>query len=91
MSWEWTCHPFGPPVPVCAADNDLVWVGRAANYAAKLTSMQSATPTWITADVYDRMNDSLKTQNGQAVWQPRPWTQMNNQQVYCSTWYWHIR
>lgn len=72
-------------------DNDLVWVGRAANYAAKLTSMQSDTPTWITEAVYRRMHDSLKTQNGQAVWQPRSWTQMNNHQVYCSTWYWHIR
>ena len=72
-------------------DNDLVWVGRAANYAAKLTSMQSDTPTWITAAVYSRMHRSLKTQNGQAVWQPRPWTQMNNQQVYCSSWYWYIR
>lgn len=72
-------------------DNDLVWVGRAANYAAKLTSMQSDTPTWITAAVYNRMNNSLKIQNGQAVWQPRQWTQMNNQQVYCSTWYWRIR
>lgn len=72
-------------------DNDLVWVGRAANYAAKLTSLPSATPTWITAAVYKRMQDSLKTQNGQDVWQPRTWTQMNNHQVYCSTWYWHIR
>lgn len=71
-------------------DNDLVWVGRAANYAAKLTSMPSDTPTWITADVYNRMNDSLKTQNGQAVWQPRPWALMNNRPVYCSTWYWGI-
>jgi class 3 adenylate cyclase len=71
-------------------DNDLVWVGRAANYAAKLTSLPSDTPTWITADVYDRMRDSLKTYNGQAVWQPRLWTPMNNQRIYCSSWYWAI-
>jgi len=72
-------------------DNDLVWVGRAANYAAKLTTLPSDTPTWITAAVYNRMHDSLKTQNGQAVWQLRSWTPMNNHPIYCSSWYWHLR
>lgn len=67
-------------------DNDLVWVGRAANYAAKLTSLTSDTPTWITADVFNRMQDSLKAYSGKELWQPRLWSQMNNQRIYCSTW-----
>jgi len=71
-------------------DNDLVWVGRAANYAAKLTSLSSSTPTWITADVFNTMADSVKFYEGKAVWQPRTWTQMDNHSVYCSSWYWGI-
>ncbi len=71
-------------------DNDLVWVGRAANYAAKLTSLSSDTPTWITADVFNTMADAVKFYDGQAVWQPRTWTQMNDHSVYCSSWYWNI-
>lgn len=80
--------------PICAArtgvrgDNDLVWVGRAANYAAKLTSLPSDTPTWITADVFNTIHSSLKIFEGKAVWQPKTWTQMNNHSVYCSNWYW---
>ena len=34
--------------------NDLVWVGRAANYAAKLSS-RLAPATQITSDVYDQL------------------------------------
>lgn len=44
--------------------NDLVWVGPAANYAAKLTELDSAYPTWITHRVYDRITDSVKTSSG---------------------------
>jgi hypothetical protein len=47
--------------------NDLVWVGRAANHAAKLSSLREDNfATWITADVYDKMNDSSK-QGGKPV------------------------
>jgi hypothetical protein len=35
--------------------NDLVWVGRAANYAAKLTALPPAYPTYITKEVYDAL------------------------------------
>ena len=42
--------------------NDLVWVGRAANYAAKLCSMPGGNPypSVITADVYKVMDRSVK-------------------------------
>lgn len=70
-------------------DNDLVWIGRAANYAAKLTNI-SGKPVWITKAVYDNMNDEVKFTDGQAMWEKRLWSEMNNMEVYCSTWYWRI-
>lgn len=70
-------------------DNDLVWIGRAANYAAKLTS-ESGIPTWITKAVYDNMNDEVKLNNGQNMWQRSYWTSMNNMEIYSSTYWWSI-
>ncbi len=34
-------------------DNDLVWVGHAANYAAKLCGLNGKYATYITGDVFD--------------------------------------
>ncbi|WP_242122216.1 adenylate/guanylate cyclase domain-containing protein [Sphingomonas lacusdianchii] len=72
--------------------NDLVWVGRAANYAAKLSNESSATPTWITADVYDRLSDTAKYGGNprQDMWTPHIWSSMDNQLVYKSNWHWSI-
>ena len=70
-------------------DNDLVWIGRAANYAAKLTN-ESGKPTWITKAVYDSMNDDVKFHNGQDMWQKAYWTSMNNMEVYSSMYWWRI-
>lgn len=65
--------------------NDIVWIGRAANYAAKLTSL-SDKPIWITKDVYDMIADEVKihSQTKNDMWTPRRWTSMNNMQIYCS-------
>lgn len=38
-------------------DNDLVWVGKAANYAAKLTNLPRHYPTRITEEVYFNMTE----------------------------------
>ena len=70
-------------------DNDLVWVGRAANYAAKLTSLSDET-TWITQDVYDRLNDSRKYFDGKPMWTEHNWTQMNNMTVYSTNYWWRV-
>lgn len=70
-------------------DNDLVWIGRAANYAAKLTN-ESGKPTWITKTVYDSMKDEVKFHNGQDMWQKAYWTSMNNMEVFSSTYWWRI-
>ena len=65
--------------------NDLVWIGRAANYAAKLTSLSGRT-IWITQAIYDNMDSEVKIHNGtkQNMWEPRSWTAMNNMQIYCT-------
>jgi len=70
--------------------NDLVWVGRAANYAAKLTELSSDYPTWITVDVYNTLNESLKMTSGKPMWEAMRWTAMNNLSIYRSTWWWPI-
>lgn len=71
-------------------DNDLVWVGRAANYAAKLNSLGSEYPTWITKSVYDGLSLNLKASNQKTIWEARTWTAMNNMSIYRSNWHWSI-
>ena len=61
--------------------NDLVWVGRAANYAAKLTSLQGKS-IWITKDVYDKLSADVKLSNGLDMWKNHTWTTMNNIAIF---------
>jgi len=70
-------------------DNDLVWIGRAANYAAKLTTLPGKA-TWVTKAVYDQMHDEVKYSNGSNMWEARYWTAMNKMLVYCSSYWWRI-
>lgn len=69
-------------------DNDIVWIGRAANHAAKLTTLSGAA-TWITKAVYDSLSDETKySSDGQDMWAPRTWTSMGNAPIYSSIWSW---
>ena len=70
--------------------NDLVWIGRAANYAAKLTECRSDYPTWVTAEAYGVLADWAKLSNGQTMWKEFQWTAMGNIKVYGSHWTWMI-
>lgn len=65
--------------------NDLVWVGRAANYAAKLAALQS-THVYITAEVYNNLHQSLKTTDGKAMWEAVTWNTFDNRTIYRSNW-----
>lgn len=68
--------------------NDLVWVGSAANYAAKLSG-RSGAPTQITPDVYKKLNDSSKYgTNRQNMWSSENASDIGLDAVYTSTWYW---
>lgn len=68
-------------------DNDLVWIGRAANYAAKLCTL-SEKPLWITHSVHNNMHDEVKLSGAVPMWEKRLWTAMNNMEIYCSTYQW---
>ncbi|TGR71405.1 adenylate/guanylate cyclase domain-containing protein [bacterium M00.F.Ca.ET.194.01.1.1] len=71
--------------------NDLVWVGRAANWAAKLCTLDHAYSTRITAAVYDNMNDEAKiSKSGVNMWERMAWTHMNNATIYRSNWRWEL-
>lgn len=69
--------------------NDLVWVGRAANYAAKLCSLrEDPYSSWITADVYNSMHNSVKFSSGDSgeqMWEERTWTPYGIS-IYRSKW-----
>jgi len=70
--------------------NDLVWVGRAANYAAKMATIRDdAFATWITTDVYENMKDSIKfskgTKESAPMWEKRRWT-VREADLYGSNW-----
>ncbi|MCP1516923.1 class 3 adenylate cyclase [Pseudomonas migulae] len=70
--------------------NDLVWVGKAANHAAKLTELSSDYPTRITKEVYDGLSHNLKENSSKQMWEKRTWTAMDNAEIYRSLWGWVI-
>ena len=69
--------------------NDLVWVGTAANLAAKLCSLRVENyASWITKAVYNRLRAEVKFWNGEAMWEQRSWTSQGDMTVYRSSWNW---
>lgn len=69
--------------------NDLVWVGRAANHAAKMGSLSNDFPSTISSNVYDRLDDSVKFYDGRHMWEKMTWDEMNRT-IYRSNWYWSV-
>lgn len=70
--------------------NDLVWVGRAANYAAKLCSLRDGNyVSWITSDVFDIMLDEAKYggANKELMWTKKWWKEYGVY-LYASSWIW---
>jgi len=70
--------------------NDLVWVGNAANSAAKLSSLRidGGYASWVTKAVYDNMSDLVKiSQTKRYMWEKPDWT-VQGTTVYGSKWYW---
>ena len=67
--------------------NDLVWVGRSANYAAKLTALSPDHPTRITSEVFKMLHESLKTSKGRSIWEAVTWNDMGKITIYRSTWW----
>lgn len=71
--------------------NDLIWVGKAANHAAKLSALSSDYPTWITDKIYDTMHEKVKLSDGKNMWTERKWTAQKNKRIYRSTYWWKLK
>jgi len=72
-------------------DNDLVWVGAAANYAAKLSDLsEDGYRTYVSAEVYSQLHDSvlLNASRGN-VWERRIWN-ATGKTIYRSNARWSI-
>ena len=71
--------------------NDLVWVGRAPNIAAKLSGIREPDySTYITEAVYDVLHQSAKLSDGQNMWERRSWAKgepYGTGTVYRSSWW----
>lgn len=72
--------------------NDLVWVGRAANHAAKLCDLREVGySSYITEGVHGMLNDSAKYGGSprKEMWEKRTWTEAG-QTVYRSSFWWKL-
>ena len=67
--------------------NDLVWVGRAANHAAKLCTLPGQHAIYITPDVYNALNVTLKNDMVANLWALYYWPD-KGQLVWSSDGYW---
>jgi len=70
--------------------NDLVWVGRAANYAAKLATLRGDHRTYITSDVYRDLDPSAKLHEGRSMWDALRWDAHDRSTIYGSAWRWTL-
>lgn len=73
--------------------NDLIWVGRAPNVAAKLSGIrQPPHYTFITPDVYADLPPACrKGGKGENMWQRRSWTEVKGvDTLYRSNWRWEV-
>lgn len=72
--------------------NDLVWIGRAANHAAKLCELREVGySSYITEGVYAMLNDAAKFGGSprQDMWEKRRWPG-TGRTVYRSSFWWEV-
>lgn len=71
--------------------DDLIWLGPAANFAAKMSAIREGQyTTWVSEAVYRSMPSSYhKSQNGSDLWQTRSWSQ-HSRTVYASQLAWQL-
>jgi class 3 adenylate cyclase len=67
--------------------NDLVWVGRAANHAAKLSALSDCYQTYVSEAVFKKLNSEVKNApNGQSMWESARWTEFDGRIIFRSDW-----
>jgi uridylate cyclase len=74
------------------SNNDLAWVGRAPNVAAKLSTLRE-TPyhSFVTEDVYKVLASEAKSANNRDMWERRSWAGTTGVSiVYRSSWTWKL-
>lgn len=74
-------------------NNDLVWIGRAPNIAAKLSAIREGYASYISKTVFDSMLDDSKYggEPRQLMWESRSWNAgkaYGVDTVYRSDWWW---
>lgn len=73
-------------------NNDLVWVGNAANHAAKMAALPTTYSTYLTADVYTMLKDWAKL--GGKDPKKNMWTSLGSDALgyplYGSNWSWSL-
>lgn len=73
--------------------NDLVWVGRASNYAAKLSSLRdSGYSSFITEDVFAKLSEDSKLGGSprRHMWEKVTWSE-TGLTIYRSNWWWELK
>ena len=73
--------------------NDLIWIGRAPNLAAKLSDLRdSPYQSYITGSVFNKMSDASKfggENKDKCMWEKMSWNFLEeNISVYRSKWHW---
>lgn len=71
-------------------NNDLVWIGRAPNVAAKLSSIRNAPYySYITPAVYASIaEDVRRSAGGELMWEEQTWPRGPVTEIYGSAWTW---
>lgn len=71
-------------------NNDLIWIGRAPSFAAKLSDAREYPYcTFISEDVYKRLNDESKYSKGVDMWEQRTMTFAGvSETCYRSSYWW---
>ena len=70
--------------------NELVWVGRASNHAAKL-SARGGPPSQITSEVYDQLSrESMFDDSRRPVWTRTTAPELGNRGIYTSCGWWGV-
>lgn len=73
-------------------NNDLAWVGIAANVAAKLSTIrQSPYYSFATAAAHDgALESAILSVNGEWMWEECTWSSLPGAKLYRSTWTWPL-
>ena len=73
-------------------NNDLIWIGKAASFAALLSEMRAVGySTYISSRTFNRLNRNAKSNGkGNSIWEPSVWTFAGERETVYRTNHWKI-